>query len=238
MEALLQGSTVFLSFLGIWLGFALWARQIKKWSMIIAVGGGFIVGCLALIFLIPTDPNNSSNPISQVNPVSELAKPVTQISENSSSVDQQPENPPAKKELKVAKKQFITGWNSVSQKRLKSIKYNDNVAQIEVGNSQILQLYKGGDESISSALLLFSSDKPVDIMAFMLNIAAVVAGVQPSIPENQRGEILKRLKLIGENADYDFSDEKGSRSYVKGNVKYWVGMIPQMAMMFGAESPN
>ena len=138
----------------------------------------------------------------------------------------------------VARKQFISGWNSVSRKKLKSIKYNDNVAQVEVGNSQILQLYRGDGEAIGNVILLFSSDKPLDIMAFMLNIAAVVAGVQPSIPEHQRAEILKGLKLTGDSADYDFSDDNGLRSYVVRDVKYWAGMIPQVAMMFGAESPK
>lgn len=37
-------------FVGAWVGFGYWARRVKQWSMIISVGGGFIVGCLAFIF--------------------------------------------------------------------------------------------------------------------------------------------------------------------------------------------
>ena len=59
------GWIVFLSFLIGWIGFALWARRNKKWSLTISVGGGFIVGCLSLIvtaaLFIPNDNKNLSS---------------------------------------------------------------------------------------------------------------------------------------------------------------------------------
>ena len=67
----MQGWIVFISFLGGWLGFALWARRNKKWSWTIAAGGGFIIGCLSLglaaaIFI----PNKTESPPAPVNHMS------------------------------------------------------------------------------------------------------------------------------------------------------------------------
>jgi len=57
-----EGWIVFLSFIAGWIGFAIWARKSKKWSRTIAVGGGFIVGCLALGIaagvLLPNKPRD------------------------------------------------------------------------------------------------------------------------------------------------------------------------------------
>lgn len=43
------GWIVLFSFLVGWIGFSLWARRSKKWSLIISVGGGFIISILSLI---------------------------------------------------------------------------------------------------------------------------------------------------------------------------------------------
>ena len=68
----MEGWIVFLSFIAGWIGFAVWARRSKKWSKTIAVGGGFIVGCLAL--------GIASGMLLQKKPSNESAAPEKQLS--------------------------------------------------------------------------------------------------------------------------------------------------------------
>jgi hypothetical protein len=154
---------------------------------------------------------------------------------DSPSVNQKIEGTRKDNETNFTKKQFIDGWNSISNKKIKSIKYKDKAAQINIENNQILQFYQGSKEDIKSVLLFFASNKPVDIVDFMLNMVAIIAGVQPNLLEAQRGEILSGLRLIGDNAEFDFSDEKGPRKYIVGNVKYWITYIQGIGIVFGAE---
>lgn len=45
------GWLLFFCFAAAWIGFGYWARRTKKWSVIVSVGGGFILGCLVFILV-------------------------------------------------------------------------------------------------------------------------------------------------------------------------------------------
>ncbi len=354
----MDGSTAFLIFLGVWISFALWTRHINKWSIITAVGGGFIIGCCALIFL-PTKPNIPTGPISQS---SDLARPENKdeitfalpagfpelrqaaliksvglpvtgkykvddgrgirfrkdngeqdfnLEFRASRVNvswmefiddtgkynelNDDNNRLASKVLTVAlgadlarkifeykkqkqsikihageatiygsfvgsdliinlvtislkstdseksinphtinftKQQFIDGWNSVSEKKIYVINFQDHVASIDIENNQRLTLAQGSGETVGSVALWFASDKRIDAAAYMINMVAIVAGVQPDLSEQQRGDIFKGLRFIGGKKDFDFSNEKTPRSYTVGKVKYSFSLIPGTAFIF------
>jgi hypothetical protein len=60
-----------LSFIGGWLGFALFGRRIMKWSSIVSVGGGFIFGLLFMMVVSTIQPDKTGR---------KPAEPVKQMS--------------------------------------------------------------------------------------------------------------------------------------------------------------
>jgi hypothetical protein len=146
----------------------------------------------------------------------------------------QPDAKPRHASLQPDWRAFAAGWNEVSDRDITGVAAQKGVATIDIGNSQALMLTENPDGSLREAAVGLGSSESVDILAFIGNMAALIAGVQPDLGPEQRGEILRGLRLMGDDMDFDFSDEEKVREHHVGTVKYWAALIPGMGLLFGA----
>ena len=93
----MQGWLMLVIFLLGWIGFFLWARRQQKLSLVISIGGGFLVGCLVLIavasaFFPREDDNNTTSPDKSTLSSAQQANNTTPISESTIANPMQPEH--------------------------------------------------------------------------------------------------------------------------------------------------
>lgn len=84
---------------------------------------------------------------------------------------------------------------------------------------------------------MFAPQTAVDALDALINVAAIIGATNPDLTPAQRGEIMKRLRMTGDDADYQFANNEHARRHVVGQVKYYFMRIADV-VMFGAEVPD
>lgn len=205
-----------------WAGFAAFGRR-KKWSGVIRHGGGFVAGLFTLvmgvILFAPGGPDTSPVADATMQP-----RPVAAAEKQTG--------------MGISPVQFADRWNSISQDKIGTIEFAEGAEKIELARNQALLLNSKNESGlVDGAMFMFAPQTDLEALNAMINVAAIIGSTNPELAPNQRGEIMKRLRMTGDDADYEFADGKRTRTHVVGSVKYYFMQIAGL-LVFGAEAPD
>ncbi len=203
-----------------WAVFATAGRQ-KGWPGIIRHGGGLVVGLVVLMLGVvafsPSEPERST---------------VSEASQQPSKLAEKPAG------LGVTRAQFADRWNSISQNEIGAIELTEGAAKIDLAKNQGLLLTSKNESGlVDGAMFMFAPQTDLEALNAMINVAAIIGSTNPELAPDQRGEIMRRLRMTGDDADYEFADGERTRTQVVGSVKYYFTQIAGL-LVFGAEAPD
>lgn len=215
---------ILLSFIAGWVGFAIWAYRSRKWSKTIAVGGGFIVGCLVFGITggILLSNIKSKEPAAPIKQIRESEQENSENKLNNQTINTK------SRHFNFTSKQYISRYNeslsaleqSMRLRKKEETVNDDNIliqAFINKYLGLIIQVNKSdgfvnyitfigtGDGSLKSGLDL--------IMA----LSSVIMAIEnPNMSPNERGEIIKDLGIT----DKQFPNDGEELKFIRNGVKY------------------
>lgn len=117
----------------------------------------------------------------------------------------------------IAENFSVTGWD-ISETKLKSGEYTDTFMYKFNENVALLGSAEKNSGTMIEVMVLEISHKQADIEKAMAAFVNLMLTLSPELTVEQRGQLIKELKLVGDDIDEVLNQNDGVA--VRGNVKY------------------
>ncbi len=124
----------------------------------------------------------------------------------------------------------------INSVKLEEGEVNNSFSYMLTDNIGLIGSINKSDETIKSITMIGSGDGSLESGSDMiLCMATIISSVDPTLPEDRKSEVFKKLKLIGDKA-VDFTNM--SQNTIMNGIKYTVTSNPNTGVMFTASVPG